>query len=149
MSIGEFVYRHAGGCLIETPDFEPRRPSDVENWTWTATLWRDHRQPDGWAVLEWQPGERGWLLPATTAIGDVIEFGSGTIDSSGVSRFDRWWGWIKRISPRALVVIGQFDHPMHAEHDAQTTIDEVRLSQLDAPDIVDAVAATLGTDPLD
>jgi hypothetical protein len=146
VSANEFVFRHAGGCLIETPDLEPRRPYDVENWVWVATLWRDPRCVDGWAALEWRAGERGWAIPATTSIGDVVEFGVGAVEPNGAPRFDRWWGWIRRITPRALVVAGPFDHPVWAGHDATATVDELRLSQLDAPDIVDAVSAVLGND---
>ncbi len=149
MSAGEFVFRHAGGCLLETPDLEPRRPDDAENWRWVVTVWADSRTADGWGALEWRTGERGWTIPGTTSIGDVVEFGAGAVDVSGATRFDRWWGWIKRVSHRAIVVVGPFDHPLHAEHDARSTVDELRLSQLDAPDIVDAVAAALGSDRLD
>jgi len=148
MNAGEFVFRHAGGCLLETPDLEPRRFDDVENWRWVVTVWADPRAVDGWGVLEWRPGERGWTIPATTAIGDVVEFGAGAIDAVGASRFDRWWGWIKRVSHSAIVVVGPFDHPSHAEHAARSTVDELRLGQLDAPDIIDAVAATLGINRL-
>jgi hypothetical protein len=149
VSATDFVFRHAGGCLLETPDLEPRRPTDVENWTWVATLWRDPRSADGWAALEWRTGERGWSIPQTTAIGDVVEFGVGAVEPSGATRFDRWWGWIQRVSYRALVVAGPFEHPVCAEHDARATVDEIRLNQLDAPDIVDATAAVLGPHPLD
>jgi hypothetical protein len=149
MNAAEFVFRHAGGCLIESPDLEPRQPDDVERWAWVVTLWRDSRSADGWSALEWRPGERGWTVPATTSIGDVVEFGVGAINAAGETRFDRWWGWIRRVGYRALVVVGPFEHPVCAEFDARSTVDELRLSQLDAPDIIDAVAATLGPDPLD
>lgn len=149
MTAAEFVFRHAGGCLIDTPDLEPARPGDTEHWTWNATIWQDRHRPDGWNALEWAPAERGWVLPATTSIGDVVEFGAGAVDPYGNTRFDRWWGWIRRVSYRALIVIGPFEHPLFAEHDARATVDELRLSQLDAPDIVDAVTAALGTDRLD
>ncbi|MAT06826.1 MAG: hypothetical protein CL424_17470 [Acidimicrobiaceae bacterium] len=148
MSATEFVFRHAGGYLLETPDLEPRQASDVENWAWVVTLWRDAHSTDGWGALEWQTGERGWLIPATTSIGDIVEFGVGAVDRAGTTRFDRWWGWVRRVSHCALVVVGPFEHPMYAEHDAQGTVDEVRLSQLDAPDIVDAAAAVLRREPL-
>src|SRR5688500_16508116 len=98
MNAIEFVFRHAGGCLLETPDLEPTHPAAIENWQWVGTLWRDRRRADGWAVLEWQPGERGWLIPATTSLGDIVEFGTGAIDARGHTRFDRWWGWMQRIS---------------------------------------------------
>lgn len=149
MTSTEFVFRHAGGCLLETPDLRPREPADVENWQWVVTLWRDRRCADGWAVLEWRPGERGWELPATTSIGDIVEFGAGVVTADGRTHVDRWWGWIRRISHRALVVVGPFEHPLFADEDARATVDELRLSQLDAPDIVDAVASVLGPDRID
>ena len=149
MNAGEFVFRYAGGCVLETPDLDPRQVADVENWAWIATIWTDPRQLGGWGVLEWTPGQRGWIVPATTAIGDVVEFGVGALDTSGHTRFDRWWGWIARVSHHALIVIGPFPHPSRAEDAARSTIDELRLNQLDAPDIVDAVAAALGPDRLD
>ena len=139
MSACDFVFRHAGGCLIDTPDLEPRRPLDVERWVWVATLWQDRRYVDGWAALQWQPGERGWRLPATASIGDLVEFGVGAIDHTGTPRFDRWWGWIRRISPNALVIAGPFEHPVCAERDARATVDELRLSELDAPHVSDAL----------
>lgn len=146
MTAGEFVFRHAGGYLLETPDLEPAHSGDVENWTWVATLWRDRQSHDGWAALEWRPGERGWLMPGTTTIGDVVEFGVGALDRAGASHFDRWWGWIERFTNLALVVVGPFDHPIHAEHAARSTVDELRLCQLDEPDVIDVVAAVFGSD---
>ncbi|MGE0308496.1 MAG: hypothetical protein AB7Q27_22375 [Acidimicrobiia bacterium] len=149
MNATEFVFRHAGGCLIESPDLTPRHPSDVEYWAWAATLWEDRSCVDGWAALQWRPGERGWVVPATTSIGDVVEFGVGAIDRTGRPRFDRWWGWVSRVSHRALVVIGPFEHPVCAGRDARPTVDELRLSQLDAPDVIDVLEAVLRTDPID
>lgn len=146
MDATEFVFRHAGDCLLESPDLEPRQLDDVENWAWVATLWRDRQSADGWAALEWPAGERGWVIPATTSIGDIVEFGVGAIDAVGATRFDRWWGWIRRVSLRAIVVVGPFPHPVCAEQDAQSTVDELRLSQLDAPDLVEAITAALGPD---
>ena len=52
--------------------------------------------------------------------------------------------WPGRSDVRALVVVGPYDHPFHAANAARPVVDEVRLSQLDAPDIVDAVTTTLG-----
>ena len=148
-TVTEFVFRHAGGCLLETPDLEPARPADVDSWTWVATLWRNRHSTDGWAALEWHPGERGWIIPATTSVGDVVEFGAGAVDAQGRSRFDRWWGWIRRVSHRAIVMVGPFEHPLLAHEDACAIVDELRLSQLDAPDVIDAIAALLGPDQID
>lgn len=149
MSAAEFVFRHAGGCLLESPDLDPRHVTDVENWAWVATIWTDQRRPTGWGVLEWTQVTRGWAIPATTTLGDVIEFGVGALDAAGDTRFDRWWGWISRLTQRALVVVGPFAHPSDAESDARAAVDVVRIGQLDAPDVADAVAALLGSDLLD
>ena len=68
MSAAEWVFRHAGGCLIDTPDFDlPEACCSGAPWRWIATLWPDKYRPDGWAVLEWAPAERGWWMPATPA----------------------------------------------------------------------------------
>lgn len=149
MNASEFVFRHAGRCLLESPDLATPRVGDIQNWQWVATLWSDRGAADGWSALVWRTGERGWSIPSTIAMGDVIEFGAGAIDSHGVTRFDRWWGWIERVSASALVVVGPYDHPVHAEASARSTVDELRLSQLAAPDLVEAVVATLGPDRFD
>lgn len=143
MVASEFVFRHAGGCLIESPDLLAPPGTPAERWRWAATVWTDQQAPDGWGALEWMPGERGWELPVTTAIGDVVEFGVGWTSSDGQSECVRWWGWIERCSVRALVVVGPYDHPLHAARDARPVVDEVRLGQLAAPDIVEAVAAAV------
>jgi len=147
-AVTDFVFRHAGGCLLETPDLHLPCPADVESWSWVATLWRDRHSSDGWAALEWRPGERGWIIPATTALGDIVEFGTGAADAEGCPRFDRWWGWIPRISHCAIVVAGPFEHPLLAHHDACALVDELRLSQLDEPDVISAIAALLGPNQL-
>lgn len=144
MDASEFVFRHAGGCLIESPDLPAPPRTAVQRWRWAATVWIDKQATDGWGALEWMPGERGWELPITTAIGDIVEFGVGWINKNGAVECVRWWGWIERCSLRALVVTGPYDHPLHAANDARSVVDEVRLSQLAAPEIVDAVATALG-----
>ena len=144
MDPSEFVFRHAGGCLIETPDLPAPPRASAPSWRWAATVWIDRHAADGWGALEWLPGERGWEVPATTAIGDVVEFGVGWTDARGETECVRWWGWIERCSLRALVVIGPYDHPLHAATAARCVVDEVRLSQLAAPDIDQAVASMLG-----
>ena len=55
MTAAEFVFRHAGGCLIDTPDLEPARPGDTEHWAWVATVWQDRHRPDGWNALVPRP----------------------------------------------------------------------------------------------
>ena len=148
MDASEFVFRHAGGCLIESPDLPAPPHAADRSWRWAATVWADQHASDGWGVLEWLPGERGWELPMTTAIGDVVEFGVGWINTHGETECVRWWGWIERCSLRALVIVGPYDHPLHASNAARGVVDEVRLSQLSAPDIDDVVASMLGDDRL-
>lgn len=144
MNVSEFVFRHAGACLIEAPDLAGPPMDAVERWQWTATVWPDPQPADGWSFLEWPPGERGWKIPITVTLGDIVEFGVGWVTVDGRRGCTRWWGWIERISSRALVIIGPYDHPARAEADARSTIDEIRLSQLAEPDIVEATSSTLG-----
>ena len=145
----EWVFRHSGGCLIESPDLALPPRHVVSAWQWVTTLWRDPRVADGWATLDWHPGERGWVIPYTSAVGDIVEFGAGWTHRDGNAEFDRWWGWIQRGGDQALIIVGPYRHPMLAEADARVVIDEVRLSQLAAPDLVTAVAAQLGDGRLD
>ena len=55
----------------------------------------------------WETAERGWWLPAALTYGDVVEFGASTLDAN-LQQHDiaRWWGWVSRITPFALVVTG-------------------------------------------
>lgn len=143
MTATEWVFRHAGGCLIETPDPQPSfRPIGMP-WPWVATVWADPLAPDGWGVLEWDRTDRGWWLPATIAIGDVIEFGVVWPDADDATEASRWYGWLKRCTVHALVLVGGFDHPAHAESAARPTIDELRLAQLTAIDDLAAVGSHL------
>ena len=65
--------------------------------------------------------------------GDVVEFGACALDHRGeVVTMSRWWGWVQRITPHGLVVVGPFDHPMRAVESARPTVDELRLMQLAA-----------------
>ena len=135
MSAVEWVCRHAGGCLIDTPDLPVPRGGSV--WRWVATLWADRYTPSGWSRLLWIPGERGWQLPVTLAIGDVLEFGLTPRDRHGKPiprRTTRWFGWLDHATDYALVVHGPYDHPNTAAVAARPIVDELRLSQL-APSI--------------
>jgi hypothetical protein len=136
MNCSEWVFRHAGGCLIDTPDLhEPTSPRGTP-WRWIATLWRDKYHADGWAVLEWTPGERGWWMPITLSIGDVVEFGITWADAQRglAGPTARWYGWVDHATDRALVVRGPYPHPADAAEAARLVIDELRLDQLDAPE---------------
>ena len=102
---------------------------------------------DGWDALEWVPGERGWELPVTTADRRRRRV------RRRMARHTHGDGRV-----RSLVGLDRsaVSHPRARRHRAVPTIratptvaarsvvDELRLSQLAAPDIVDAVAATLG-----
>jgi hypothetical protein len=137
MNAPEWVFRHAGGCLIDTPDLDIPGHPGTEPWRWVATLWHDKYRPDGWAVLEWAPAERGWWMPITLAIGDVIEFGVTWADSPRglAGPTARWYGWVDHATDRALVVRGPFPHPTDAAAAARLVVDELRLDQLDAPEL--------------
>ncbi|WP_040492726.1 hypothetical protein [Ilumatobacter nonamiensis] len=141
MTATEWVFRHAGGCLIETPDPQPVRFPIGMPWPWVATVWPDRMAPDGWGVLEWDRTDRGWWLPATIAIGDVIEFGVVWPESGDATQASRWYGWLQRCTVHALVVIGGYDHPAHAADAARPTIDELRLAQLAAIDDLSPVGS--------
>ena len=132
----EWVLRHAGGCLLDTPDVavtEPVPPGMP--WRWIATVWPDRYQPDGWNALEWRLGERGWQLPDTLAVGDVIEVGLSWLHAHrpDLDRTYRWYGWLTYATPLALVVNGPYPHPSHAVRAAQHVVDEIRLAQLVEP----------------
>jgi hypothetical protein len=135
MVVAEYVFRHAAGCLIEGPTL--CAPSSVLTtpYRWIATVWPDAHQPDGWDFLEWDRGERGWLLPVTLAVGDIIEFGITWADHRRgiVGPTVRWFGWLDHATDRALVVHGGYEQPADALVDANRVVDELRLEQLDAP----------------
>lgn len=136
VAICDWVFRHAGGCLIETPDLPMPAPTPAGlPWRWVATLWADRFQPDGWAVLEWSLAERGWRLPAALAIGDIVEFGATWSDAPrGIAGPTvRWYGWVDHATDRALVVRGPYSHPADAAAGARMVVDEMRIDQLDDP----------------
>ena len=139
----EWVFRHAGGCLLDTPDLP--MPRFGVGWRWVATVWRDPLAADGWDSLVWAPGERGWQLPFTLAIGDVLEFGITAHDPHGhpiQAQTHRWYGWLDHATDFALVVCGPYPHPRPAAAAARLIVDELRLGQLDPPmEISDALGS--------
>jgi hypothetical protein len=142
---GEWVFRHAGGCLIEVPDLPIPRAGFACRWI--ATLWPDALAVDGWSFLQWASGERGWRLPVTLAIGDVVEFGITSHDPHGrpiASSTSLWYGWLEHATHYALIVRGPYRHPCHAAAAARPTVDELRLDQLDPPQ--DAILDAPGVD---
>ncbi len=142
MSTNEYVFRHAGGCVIDFPDITVDNPPAWQPWRWIATVWPDQYRPDGWAAFEWAQGERGWILPDTLAVGDVIEFGLAWFDASGQCVcVHRWFGWMPYATHYALVVTGPFEDPRLAFAEARSAIDEIRLEQLVGP------AVPVGLDP--
>ena len=136
----EFVFRHAGGCLIEIPDLDT---SAGVRRCWVATLWHD---PTVRAItrLLWHAGERGWQLPVTLAVGDVIEFGAASTNDGGETHSTHWYGWLDHATDRALIVRGPYLHSGAALDDARMLVDEIRLAQLAAPSS-DAPAVTGGS----
>lgn len=130
----DHVYRHARGRLIERPD--QARPHRGTPWRWTALVWPDEFAPDGWAALEWEPAERGWHLPATLVLGDVIEFGLCGLDPHSqpiAGTAQRWFGWIRDATDHALIITGPYPTPATAHHAARALVDEIRCDQLPAP----------------
>ena len=142
MIAGEYVFRHAGGCLIDFPEIAAPPHPVGQPWRWIATLWRDGLRPDGWASLEWLAGERGWYVPDTIAFGDVLEFGVGWYDPTNgrcLASY-RWFGVASYSTGLALVVVGPFVNPSDAFLAAQPTIDEIRADQLFLADFDDITA---------
>lgn len=135
------VFRHAGAALIDTPDLAnpPRRATD--RYRWVATMWPEPTEPDHWAALEWTVAPRGWWLPATLAIGDIIEFGVTWNVSRQRQHTDRWFGWLECATPLALIINGPYPHPELALVDARPVVDEIRLAQLAPPGHDHLVAA--------
>ena len=132
MNACEYVFLHAGGCLLESPDLdELSGPRGAYAWRWVATLWRDADQADGWQAMVWETAERGWWLPPALTYGDVVEFGASTLDADLEQHdVERWWGWVSRITPFAVVLSGPYVHPMRAYEAARPSVDELRLAQL-------------------
>ena len=97
MNTTEWVFRHAGGCLIETPDLPA--PHGFQRRAWIATHWREPGTGH-WQTLAWTPGERGWQLPQTLAVGDVVEFGADTLDTYGQPIHGTMTRWYGRLLPR-------------------------------------------------
>lgn len=143
MSVTEYVFRHAGGCLIDFPDLVVEGPPHGEPWRWVATVWPDSLRPDGWAVLEWEAGERGWQVPGSLAVGDVVEFGLAWVGGTDGScnRARRWFGWLTHATDRALVIAGPFASPDQCHAAALPAIDEIRLAQLVGPSVSRADAS--------
>jgi hypothetical protein len=135
VSAGEWVFRHAGGCIIDTPDLVANVVSTESPYRWVATLWPDPQAGDGWGVLEWRRAERGWVMPATLAVGDVIEFGITWADHTrGIDGPTvRWFGWLDNTTSRALIIHGPYPHPAEAASAARPLVDEIRLDQLAPP----------------
>jgi hypothetical protein len=141
----DWVFRHAGGCLLDTPDLPV--PTRGIGWRWVATIWPEPLAADGWDSLLWQPGERGWQLPFTLAIGDILEFGITSHDPWArpiEADTRRWYGWLDHATDYALIVRGPYAHPRRAVDAARPIVDELRLDQLDPP--VDALIEALRLD---
>ena len=81
---------------------------------WVATVWPDPAQSGGWGrvrVAAGPPG-RGWVLPAVTHLGDVVEFGADH-DRTPV----RWYGFVQHLSDTALILVGPYREPGEAAAD--------------------------------
>lgn len=139
MTAADWVFRHAGGCLIEVPPLGlPSPPPGTVLRAWVATLWRDATRPGGWARLGWVVADRGWELPRHLAVGDVVEFGLAAVDLADAAPpgWDlRWYGWLRYCTGLAAVVAGPYPDAPSAAAAAAATVDEVRLGQLTAPGV--------------
>ena len=133
----DHVFRHAAGHLVDFPDIAIDPQAAVAPWRWIATVWPDTLEPGGWARLLWLPGERGWQIPYTLIVGDVIEFGVAWHDAcgNGITHDSRWYGWVTHGTERALVLDGPHADAHQALAAARPTIDEIRLAQLSGPTV--------------
>jgi hypothetical protein len=136
----DWVFRHAGNCVIEFPPLElPAPPPGSRMHAWVATLWRDPTSPTGWTALRWVAADRGWELPRHLAIGDVIEFGLAALNSPDLrplAGWDlRWRCWLRYCNDLALVVDGPYPTAPAAAGAANETLAELRLRQLTGPEV--------------
>jgi hypothetical protein len=138
VSVDDWVFRHAAGCVIEFPPLHlPPPPSGANLRAWVATWWRDPTRPSGWELQEWAKADRGWRLPAHLAVGDVLEFGLVACSVQDGRALDgylhRWYGWLRYCNDLAVVVEGPHRDPVAAEAAAHSTVYELRLRQLPSP----------------
>lgn len=131
----EWVFRHAGGCLIEVPPLQlPAPPPRCYLTSWVATWWPDAASVSGWSQWRWEQAERGWALPRHLAVGDVLEFGLAIVSmavGTVVAGCDlRWYGWLRYATDLALVVDGPYVDRASAADAAAPTIAELRFAQL-------------------
>ncbi len=93
----------------------------------------------------WPCGQRGFWIVGPLAVGDILEFGTTASDHNGrpvPGATHQWYGWLHRVTPRALVINGPYGFPDLAEHDAHVVIDEILLEQLAPPPLPLADVAT-------
>ena len=138
MSVDNWVFRHAAGCVIEFPPLQlPPPPSGCGVRAWVASMWRDPTMASGWAHQEWAKADRGWQLPDHLAVGDVLEFGLVAFSLHDGRPLDgwqqRWYGWLRYCTDLAIVVEGPHRDALAAEAAANATVTELRLSQLPSP----------------
>ena len=125
METVEWVFRHAGNCLIEVPPLElPTRPIGRR---WSPGWRRCGRTPPPTTAgpLAWSKADRGWL-PRHLAVGDVLEFGLAAVnatDGTTVEGFElRWYGWVAYSTDLALIVEGPYPHAPAAADGAAATV---------------------------
>jgi len=131
----DWVFRHAGGCLIEVPPLQlPPLLDRCYSTSWVATWWRDASSPTGWRWWRRDQAERGWELPRHLAIGDVLEFGLAmvsTADGTVVAGCDLgWYGWLRYSTDLALVGDGPYPDPASTGDPSTVPLAELRLTQL-------------------
>ncbi len=84
---------------------------------WMATVWTDPGSPGGWGRMLWQPDPahgRGWLVPDSLTLGDVLEFGAHSPGGSA-----RWYGILDSYDVAAwLTVQGPYTDPTAAVREA-------------------------------
>ncbi|MFT3851990.1 MAG: hypothetical protein QM733_04525 [Ilumatobacteraceae bacterium] len=135
----DWVFRHAGDSLLESPDLQiAPPPQHCVTRAWVATLWRDPTAAGRWVSGCWEPVERGWRMPWHLVVGDVVEFGLAAInpyDGLAVRGWDqRWYGWLRYATDVALVIAGPYHDADACAADAANAVAEMRLAQLTGPD---------------
>ena len=116
MDACDYVFRHAGGLLIEWPDLDI--PPGATGYRWIATLWPENLASCGWALDEWPRARRGWVIPEHLAVGDLIEFGAAYTTTTSSACDLRWYAWLRYATDVALVVAGPYPNPATAWADA-------------------------------
>ena len=130
------VLRISDGAIIDRPTnlMPVWTPDAVALSTWVVSWYRDQAQPGGYQCYPWaRSTPRGWLIPAHSATGDVIEFVVAYTDLNGViieQSVRHWWGWLNYGTARGLVLKGPYLSRDAVQEDAGVVVDMVKMNAL-------------------